>query len=231
MDKDQGTTRKVIVFAVAVILLAGVPHFLYDRVPLKASPRKLDYSQVSLLPPAIGNFHAVNRWKNNDLPDGAIEQGAIYEDPTGTQTAQFDIMINLQNHDGLRCYITHGMSVQSHRTEVVQSADSKATFDIAFLGDRSIKGNAQTVLLIASTECGSKGCVRAAGPSSTYTSGIIWRPNSIQQTAITQVPLSITFETNSRDGGTADDVRAIQQFRQLISNFKLAPIQNLYPAN
>jgi hypothetical protein len=230
MDKDQTITRKLVVFAVAVILLAGLPHFFYDRSSLNASPRPLNYPQGSLLPSTIGNFHAVNRWKN-DLSNRAIEEGARYEDPTGTETAQFDIMINMQHHNGAVCYISQGMLVQSRRTEEVQSTDSAAIFDIAFFADQSIISGPQTVLLMASTECGSKGCRPSPIPFKSPAFRIIWSPNSPKSSEITQVPLSITFQTSRSDGGTIDEAHAIQQFRQLIANFRLAPIQHLYTTN
>jgi hypothetical protein len=230
MEESQQTIRKLVAFTALVLVLAGVPHFLLDR---KAAivPRP-QQSYEYLLPAAIGKFHVVNRWRNvKESP--VIEQGATYQDASGAQTAQFDIMIHdSRDHNGLLCYITRGMPLRGRRTEQVQAVDSTANFDVGFIGDQSLNGAGRSTLFIASTECAHGGCRQAPLPQQSSTGPhIVWLPSAkaqrIRADAASFVPLSVTFQSFGNNGETQDQEQALLQFRELISNFKLAPLREL----
>lgn len=231
MEYSQQTIRKLIAFAVAVGLLAGLPHFLFDRKQetVKVWERSYEY----LLPAEIGGFHVVNRWTNVQS-HSVIEQGAIYQDSSGRKTAQFDIMVNASgSHNGLACYLARGMTLRERRIEQIQAADSSATFDVGFVGDQSIGGTGHSTLLIASTECGSKGCWRT--PDSSESAQIIWfqhpKATSDHTPHSTFVPISITFQSLNSDGKAQDRESALLEFRELVSNFRLVPLQEIPSAN
>ncbi|WP_158750607.1 hypothetical protein [Acidobacterium sp. S8] len=174
----------------------------------------------------------MNRWIN---PQGSVvEQGAIYQDASGRQTAQFDIMINAGAHNGLACYLTRGMVLESRRAERVQAADSSAIFDVGFIGDQSLSGAGHSTLFIASTVCGAGGCGEAPllikdAPQ------IVWsRAAKAQREPAYQsrpIPLSITFQSVGGTGNAGDQEQAVLQFRDLISKFKLVPLRELSAAN
>jgi len=193
-----------------------------------------DRSYEYLLPAELGKFHVVNRWKSA-LQKPIVEQGAIYQDLTGKLTAQFAIMINFSgDHNGLNCYLAHGMPLQSHRTERVQAADSSAIFDVGIMGDQSVIGAAHSTLFIASTECGTQGC-RQPPFLANAAPRIVWSPptNAQRDSAdkSQSIPLSITFQSAGGTGDAQDQEQAMLQFRDLVSKFKLVPLRELSVVN
>jgi hypothetical protein len=233
MEESQKTIRKLVAFATVVVLFAGVPHFLLDRNAVVAAQFP-DRSYEYLLPAEIGKFHVVNRWKSA-LQKPTFEQGAIYQDPTGKLTAQFAIMINFsRDHNGLVCYLAQGLPLRSQRIEQVQAADSSAIFDVGFIGDQSLSGAGHSTLFIASTECGTGGC-REAPFLTRAAPQIVWsRPTKAQRDSTDQyraIPLSITFQSIGGAGDVQDQERALLQFRDLVSKFKLVPLRELSAVN
>ena len=234
MEESQRTIRKLLAFAAVVALLGGVPHFLLNRKQLAAAKLIPDRSYEYLLPAELGKFHVVNRWKSA-LRKPIVEQGAIYQDPTGKLTAQVAILFNLSgDHNGLQCYLTQGLPLQSHRTEQVQAADSSAIFDVGFIGDQSLSGAGHSTLFIASTECGARGC-RQPPFLASKAPRIVWlRPAKAQRDPADEsrsIPLSITFQSVGGTGDAQDQEQAMLQFRDLVSKFKLVPLRELSAAN
>ena len=231
MEQSQKANLKLVAFTTLVLLCAGVPHFLFDRTRPKNSTGH--YSPESLLPPTIGTFHVVNRKQVGEAGD-VIEHMAIYGDPTGRQTAQFDLRINSASHNGVACYLARGMPVQWRRIEQVQSADLSASFEIASIADQSLRGSAGSVLIIASTECTPEGCREIplqirTGPQ------LIWLRSNLQTQSVgpgeKPVPLSITFQSIGKDGNVQDQEEALSDFRKLVASFKLNPLREISASN
>jgi hypothetical protein len=231
MEQPQKANLKLVAFAAVVLLCAGVPHFLFDRTRPKISVG--NYLPETLLPPTIGTFHVVSRKQVGGAGE-VIEHVAIYQDPTGRQTAQFDLRINSASHNGVACYLARGMPVQWRRIEQLQSADSTAGFEIASIADQSLRGAAGSVLFIASTECMAEGCREIpleirTGPQ------LIWLRNNLETRSATPgkmpVPLSITFQSIGKDGNVQDQEQALSDFRKLVANFNLNPLREVSAAH
>jgi len=234
MEQSQQATRKLVAFAAVVVLCAGAPHFLLDRrsLPHQESRSQQD-SPETFLPAIIGDFHVVSR-NRNILPRQEIEHVAIYQDRTGTQTAQFDVRVNSSAHNGLACYLMRGMTVQWKRTEEVQSADSIGSFEISSIADQSITGSGRSALFMASTECTPEHCSESPLKVENRPE-LVWSGSDSEAHGTPRsrevVPLSITFQSVGEGGNVQDQKQALSQFRKLISSFKLAPLRELSSKN
>ena len=227
MEHAQKQVGKLAAFAILIVLLAGVPHFMLDRTPTSALPHDLAYH--SFLPAKIGEFHMVNQWKNAQR-NSIIEHGAIYRDPDGKRTAQIDVITGFsEGHNGLGCYLAHGIPLQLHRTERVNAADVIADFDVGIFTDQSLNGGARSILVVASTDCGPKGC----HPTPLATNGalkLIWLRPALPPRDSNHpngASLSIAFEIFTDPDKAQDQEQALLQFREFIANFKLTSLSDL----
>lgn len=235
METSQ-TIRKLIAFSAVVLVGGAVPHYWWDRSPHAEGMPHLagGLSAEALLPPSIGKFHAVDRWR---LPQdrGVIEEGATYQDSEGRVSAQVDLRTNnVGVHNGLACYMVRGMTLQRSLLERVTAADSMGDFNIAFVKDDSLEGTGQSDVLIATTQCTAAGCTELP---LRMTNGIqlIW-PDTLWQQPLRfwyepLVPLSVKLQTRERSQDGWDQQQALKEFRELMANFKLLPLRNLYATN
>ncbi len=231
MEQSQKASLKLVAFAAVVLLCAGVPHFLFDRIQLKNSTGS--YLAETLLPPTIGTFHVVNRKQVGEAGD-VIEHVAIYQDPTGRQTAQFDLRINSASHNGVACYLARGMPLQWRRIEQVQSADSSASFEIA-LPSGSVVAWRRPFCSLHSLYGVYAGRLPEIPLQIRTWPQLVWLRNSLETQSVTPskkpVPLSITFQSISKDGNVQDQEQALSDFRKLVASFKLNPLREISAAN
>lgn len=233
MEQLKATTLKLVAFGVAVLVCAGVPYLLSDQGSYQrgSASRPAPHWPDTTFPAAIGGFHVVNRWQNR-LSNEVTEYGALYQDPTGTQTAQFDTLFNIGPHDGSDCYLARGMKFQWRRVVEVHTADSIAGFEIVSMEDESMAGSDHATLLIASTNCTRDACKDLTLNFKTGTGPhLVWtRPASSKKNATgswVPVSLSITFESFANGDHAQDEEQALSQFRKLMSNFRLNPLREL----
>jgi len=168
------------------------------------------------------------------LEHGVIEEGAIYRDAIGKQMAQIALQLNRSGaHNGLACYLSHGIPLQKQHIEQVRASDSEADFNIAFVSDQSLTGAGQATLLIATTECMPGGCTEAPMKHS-YGVSILrseFDKNDRRFKNQLLVPLSITLQSLEPSGNALDQEHALRQFRELVSSFGLLPLRTAHSSN
>ena len=235
METSQ-SKHKFVAFSALVLLGGAIPHYWWDGPARAHGPVDVssNVSAETLLPPSIGKFHAVDRWR---LPQGrgVIEEGATYQDSEGKLTAQIDLRTNnVGVHNGLACYMVRGMTLQRSFLERVTAADSTGDFNIAFVKDDSFEGAGQSDLLIATTQCTAAGCTELP---LRMTKGIqlVW-PDALWQQPLRfwyqpLVPLSVKLQAGEHFQNGWDQQQALKEFRELMANFKLLPLRNLYASN
>jgi len=232
METTQQTTRRLVALSAVVLLCAAVPHYRLDRpAPAIQMPHGASgVSGSSLLPSSIGKFRVVNRWRI-PMRDNIVEEGGTYKNDEGNVVAQIALRTNNPGtHNGLRCYLARGLTLHRQFLERVASADSAGDFNISFVSDESLAGAGEKYLLIATTECRAGGCTETP-LESTNRLQFLWKgddPNPPTLDSQPVVPLSVLLQPpeGSSDGWTQE--QALQQFRELMSNFKLLPLRNAY---
>jgi hypothetical protein len=191
--------------------------------------RERSHLSLCCLSPSA-KFHLVNRWTFPEKGNPA-EIGAIYQDAEARHLAQ--ISIHFGPHDGLICYLARGIPLRRQFLQSLAAADSIADFNIAFLIDESLAGAGQATLLMATTTCTAGGCSESSMPR---TGGLrlIWPPFTrengqfLEQAA---VPLSVTLQSREYQADGCDEKHALQQLRELLSNFRLLPLRDVYAPN
>jgi len=229
MEQTRATAYKLLALTVIVLSCAGAGHWLTDRQQRQTYLPERSYEY--LLPSQIGGFHVISRWKDL-LQKHAIKQYARYEDATRNQSAQIDILINNPEHDGVLCYVARGVSVNERRNEMVQGGDLSAAFDVAFIGDQSLTDGRRPTLLVASTECNSKGCVNP-GFNTNNEPKLFW-PHSPTSSTVSEaqfVPVTITFQSLPDHGSVVGRDAILLQFREFVSNFRFLPLCTLRNSN
>jgi hypothetical protein len=165
------------------------------------------------------------------MSDNIVEEGGIYQKDEGNVVAQIALLINSpRTHNGLICYLARGLRLQRQFRERVASADSAADFNISFVSDESLAGAGEKYLLIATTECRAGGCTETP-LESTNRLQFLWRgddptPPTLESQPV--VPLSVLLQSPEGSSDRWSQEHALQQFRELISNFKLLPLRNAY---
>ena len=216
-----------------VLLCAAVPHYRWDRAAptIQTPPASGGVSVSSLLPASIGKFRVVNRWRAQ-MTDNIVEEGGMYQNDEGNVVAQIALRTNAPGtHNGLKCYLARGLPLQRQFLEHVAAADSASDFNIAFVGDESLTGAGEKYLLIATTECRAGGCTETP-LERTNEFQVLWRrddPNRPTLESHLAVPLSVILQSTERSSDKWNQDHALQQFRELMSNFKLLPLRNAYP--
>ena len=232
METTQQTTRRLVALSAVVLLCAAVPHYRLDRPAPTIQVRHAasGVSGSSLLPPSIGKFRVVNRWRT-PMRDNIVEEGGIYKKDEENVVAQIALLTNSpRTHNGLVCYLARGLTLQRQFLERVASADSAGDFNISFVSDESLAGAGEKYLLIATTECGAGGCTETP-LESTNRLQFLWRgddPNPPTLESQPVVPLSVLLQPPEGSSERWTQEQALQQFRELMSNFKLLPLRNAY---
>lgn len=167
------------------------------------------------------------------MDNNIVEEGGMYRNDEGSVVAQIALRTNTPGtHNGLRCYLARGLTLQRQFLEQVAAADSAGDFNIAFVGDESLTGAGEKSLLIATTECRAGGCAETP-LQSTNRFQLLWRrddPNSPTLESQFVVPFSVILQSAEGSSGRWNQEYALQQFRELMSNFKLLPLRNAYSA-
>lgn len=231
METVQQTTRKLAALAAVILLCAVAPQHWSDRsAPARPGSTSRGVSPESLLPFSLGKFHVVNRWTFPKKGNPA-EIGAIYQDAEARHIAQ--VSIHFGPHDGLRCYLARGIPVRRQSLESLSAADSIADFNIAYLIDESLTGAGRATLLMATTTCTAGGCSESSVPR---TGGLrlIWPSLTVESGKFLEqaaVPLSVTLQSQEYPADGWDEKHALEQLRELISNFRLLPLRDVYVPN
>jgi hypothetical protein len=165
------------------------------------------------------------------MDDKMVEEGGMYQNEEGSVVAQIALRTNDHGtHNGLKCYLTRGLTLQRQFLEQVATADSAGDFNIAFVSDESLTGAGEKYLLIATTECRAGGCTETP-LESTNRFQVLWRgddPNRATHESQFVVPLSVILQSTEGSSERWSQEHALQQFRELMSNFKLLPLRNAY---
>lgn len=224
MEQNQHSTRKLVALTAAILVCAGVPHFLMERHG-SAPQGEGGLGRVSpkaLFPAAIGGFHAIDQ-EVKLLRNGAVDYVTTYSDPGKEQTAQFALFRNTPPHSGAACYLTSGMHMREQHVEKLQTADSSAAFQISSFEDESRRPGTGSPVLIASTVCSSAVCTDSALsiPNGWARFALVGANSAADHKDQRPVSLSILFQSN--DG--ASDQETLTQFRELMSTVSVGDLR------
>jgi hypothetical protein len=228
METVKQRAQKFAAFSAVVLLGAAFPHYWWGQtVPVHPRHATGGVSPEDLLPLSIGEFHVVDRWTFPQKGDPA-EIGAIYQDAAGKHLAQ--IAIHMGPHDGASCYIARGIPLQRQFEEQVAAADSVADFNISLLGDESMAGLGQRSLLMATSACTATGCAAAPRQRNDGLRIVFPKlaPGSDEFSDPRTLSLSIVLQSHEHSADGRDEQHAAEQFRALMTNFRLLPLRNFY---
>jgi hypothetical protein len=229
METIQQTIRRLVALSAVVLLCAAVPRYRFDRsAPTIQKPHAASGVSVSsLLPSSIGEFRVVRRWRTQ-MGNNVAENGGMYQNQEGNVVAQIALLTDfLGPHNGLKCYLARGLPLQRQSLERVAAADSASDFNIAFVSDESLTGAGEKYLLIATTECRAGGCTETP-VERTNSLRVFWKwedPDRPRRESHV-VPLSVILQSTEGSSDRWSQEHALQQFRELMSNFKLLPLRN-----
>jgi hypothetical protein len=221
METSQSTAK--LMAMAALVLATGVAHFAYD--PAIVAPIAPDPGSLTLIPANIGDY-SLQTHINNPVGHGAVEQAAIFLDSKNHGIAQISLLLNSGAHDGLDCYLAHGLAAVWQGTEEVQALDSTAYFSVAVLQGNSIDASAGgSFFLIGRSECDFDRC--AAEADSRKPTGLFRAP-ATDSLRIPTVPVSIVLQPPaSRLEASATGRRDIllREFRQFVYDLPLRPLR------
>ena len=154
-------TPKLLAFLGAVLVCGVVPYYQVSNYRRDQPPQP---PTETLVPPRVGDFQAIERWKLPPNKLDGTEQGALYARTGSDQKVQFDLFVgNLRPHDGLGCYLVQGARIVKRHPEKVRTLDDNAAlFDISIVESNSMLDPG--IKLIATTACGATQCQ----PESTF---------------------------------------------------------------
>lgn len=199
--------RSKLAALLALILVGACFEYLF--APRPSWPFDLLGLTSKVLPPVLGDFRRTRQW-TNPLDTRTLEVGASYRNKVETE-ASLDIRLGAWlPHNGIVCLLVRGDPMLWQRLLVVQTAKASAVFDAALFQDR------QGLLLFATTECYSTGCLvpERFGLLLPIVSAFADLP----------VPVSIEVrETNELPGESlsASSERLLQDFRRFAASLRL----------
>jgi hypothetical protein len=215
-------TGKVVALAVVVMVCAIFEYLFFPRAAHSPQAESLD---PRLLPPAIGSFRSIRRWRQTvhltvNLNFHVLEVGASYHDASGVE-ADLDILLGeWLPHNGIDCWYIRGYPVYWQRRRAATTANGSEFFDTALFRDD------HGLALLASTQCYPTGCRDILPPFFLLPGGFGLRILRFFELAAAPTPISIVVrEPNDAVGSPqAQGARLVQGFERFVARLDLSPL-------
>jgi hypothetical protein len=203
--------------AALLLLLFAFAAREFFFIPRALVPADAQIIVPTLLPPALGEFHAVTRWQREASPIKPLEVGASYRDIEGAE-ARLDFRLGARlPHNGVACWLVRGYPLLGEHQRRVRMGNRDPIFHTAFFRD------SEGVTLVANTECYADGCAEDPIPES---------PRFQQQSLVNPepvVPISIEVREHAIPaslGASPEvlEVRLLDDFTRFAAGIDLTPL-------
>jgi hypothetical protein len=210
-------TRKLVALGALVIVLAIFEYLFFPRSTYGPQAESL---AARLLPPAIGSFRRIRRWRT-PLNFHTLEIGASYRDASGVE-ANLDILLGeWRPHNGIVCWYARGYPVFGQRLRAIRIASTSAVFDTVLFRDD------QGMALLANTQCYPTGCRDSLLRLTPMLGGLGLRMPTFFEPAAAPTPISIMVrELNDppAESPQGQGAQLVQSFEGFATQLDLSPL-------